>query len=312
MHPLRQDIAEGKVPRKPSPLAQKEKKGGEALQGSLTRISIARNERRQSHQRHEDRFVVSDANAIALWRGGESEVRIVNLSSNGLMIETPRQPEIGERVRLQLAGCNPISCWVRWVRDGRIGLEFAVETEILADSGVRDYLLNEISLALGGPQTLAGRRVGVERRDRGERHGMIWVGGITLGDRIYPVRLRNVSSSGAMVAAESPLGDALGQRVTLELGAAGSVSGIVKWASEYEFGMEFTTPFDVAQLAQQPAVSAHEVGSGDEGGVHEAGHFARQDPGYDLYTAPPEMEYRALTLDEVYATLYPGSGKVDP
>ena len=33
-------------------------------------------------------------------------------------------PHIGERVRLHLLGREPVTGFVRWVRDGRVGINF--------------------------------------------------------------------------------------------------------------------------------------------------------------------------------------------
>jgi hypothetical protein len=314
MHPLRQDISEGRVPNEGSPLMKKGKEGA-PLEGSLERVTIRRQQRRQVHQRNEDRFFISNSRASARWRHYDCSVKIVNVSSNGLMIETDRLADIGERVMLQLSGCNPVTCFVRWIRDGRIGLEFADETEILSETGVQDYLVETISEALGGPSSLSGRRVGRERRSRAARHGLVWVGSITIGSHSCPARLRNISSTGAMVAVNVPLAKVTGERVMLDLGAAGSANGVVCWATEYELGIEFALPFDVTKLPQQQAARSEDLQDrepeADTGGEPDIGYYRRERGEFDPHQ-PPEMAYGRLTLEEVYATLYPNGRTETP
>ena len=43
------------------------------------------------------------------------------------MIESALQPRLGESVMIRFEGCSPIYAFVRWVREGRIGLNFGCE-----------------------------------------------------------------------------------------------------------------------------------------------------------------------------------------
>ena len=43
------------------------------------------------------------------------------------MIESEIEPRLGESVIIRFEGCSPIHAFVRWVRDGRIGLNFGCE-----------------------------------------------------------------------------------------------------------------------------------------------------------------------------------------
>jgi hypothetical protein len=54
-------------------------------------------------------------------------VPVVNISSRGTMIDSDLEPRLGESVRIQFAGCSPLYAFVRWARDGRIGLRFGCE-----------------------------------------------------------------------------------------------------------------------------------------------------------------------------------------
>ena len=52
---------------------------------------------------------------------------MLNISSRGTMIESDVSPRLGESVMIHFAGCSPIYAFVRWAKDGRIGLNFGCE-----------------------------------------------------------------------------------------------------------------------------------------------------------------------------------------
>ena len=43
------------------------------------------------------------------------------------MIESDIQPRLGESVKIRFDGCSPIYAFVRWAREGRVGLKFGCE-----------------------------------------------------------------------------------------------------------------------------------------------------------------------------------------
>jgi hypothetical protein len=65
--------------------------------------------------------------ATLLFRGAAYAVPVVNISSRGTMIESDIQPRLGESVIIRFAGCSPIHAFVRWAKDGRIGINFGCE-----------------------------------------------------------------------------------------------------------------------------------------------------------------------------------------
>jgi PilZ domain len=81
---------------------------------------------RRSEPRHEG--IVSLA--TLLFRGASYDAPVVNISSRGTMIESDIEPRLGESVIIRFAGCSPIHAFVRWARDGRIGLNFGCELTI--------------------------------------------------------------------------------------------------------------------------------------------------------------------------------------
>jgi hypothetical protein len=63
------------------------------------------------------------------FRGRKHVVRLVNCSPSGAMVIFPLVPHIGEQVSLQLLEQGQVSARVRWVRDGRIGINFEPRAE---------------------------------------------------------------------------------------------------------------------------------------------------------------------------------------
>jgi hypothetical protein len=68
--------------------------------------------------------------ATLIFRGAPHVVPVVNISSRGTMIESDLSPRLGESVQIRFAGCSPIYAFVRWSRDGRMGLNFGCELTI--------------------------------------------------------------------------------------------------------------------------------------------------------------------------------------
>jgi hypothetical protein len=81
----------------------------------------------QAEQRSEPRYENLVESAVLSFRGAEYPVPVVNISSRGTMIESELEPRLGESVVIRFAGCSPIYAFVRWQREGRIGLNFGCE-----------------------------------------------------------------------------------------------------------------------------------------------------------------------------------------
>jgi hypothetical protein len=80
-------------------------------------------------ERCEDRVESESQTAVLQHRGRRHVVRIVNISASGAMVIFPVMPHIGEEVSLQLLGRDAVKGHVMWVRDGRIGVNFAAALE---------------------------------------------------------------------------------------------------------------------------------------------------------------------------------------
>ncbi|HEX8655648.1 MAG TPA: PilZ domain-containing protein [Allosphingosinicella sp.] len=88
---------------------------------------VTRTAPRVIDQRSEPRREDLVESATLFFRGTEHQVAVVNLSSRGTMIESVIAPRLGESVVIRFDGYSPMHAFVRWVRDGRIGLNFGGE-----------------------------------------------------------------------------------------------------------------------------------------------------------------------------------------
>lgn len=92
---------------------------------------IPRSVRRLFDQRDEPRFAVEGEmqTAVLVHDGRNHVVRVGNMSASGVMVMYGGVPRIGEAVTLQLLDHGAVTAHVRWVRDGRVGINFAAPLE---------------------------------------------------------------------------------------------------------------------------------------------------------------------------------------
>jgi uncharacterized protein YodC (DUF2158 family) len=250
---IRAEIFGGRTERK---LVQ-EKRAKRSNAKGLADLAIPREESRRSNNRDQDRFRLKDLRITIAFQDVEHDADIVNLSGGGAMIATDLQPNLGDHFRLRL-GEGPdgsIECVVRWIKGGRLGLEFAHETQLQCAEDDRAALLREVinrdfpdqkfsdrpeaPAAVGAPQ-------GAEQRSV-MRHPLIWSGDLHHGTHSWHVRLRNISSSGALV--EYPGSLRVDSEVLLDLGKAGALAASVSWVVGDHIGLIFDEPFDLRRLA---------------------------------------------------------------
>jgi hypothetical protein len=211
---------------------------------SLAGFAIPRQETRSCNQRREDRHLNVVESAELRFRGRKLEVQVINVSRHGAMIEAAIDARIGERLQISFEGCNRTDCCVRWVRKGRIGLEFARETEILASAAVREKIVS-------------GRREGetppppdaadpAEKQERAPRQSLLWKAVLHWDHGTFAVRIRNISAEGAMLEGREEL--PAGTGIVLDLGMGGTASGLVRWARGGQLGVRFDSRFDMRRL----------------------------------------------------------------
>ena len=108
-----------------TPVAKKEKcrRRIAGIGATLVDIAIPREERRATNQRREDRFHGVVERATIVFRRKKQLVRVVNVSEGGVMIECNVMPRIGETIGIHFEGFDALEGKVRWVKQGRVGLD---------------------------------------------------------------------------------------------------------------------------------------------------------------------------------------------
>jgi len=178
------------------------------------------------------------------------------------MIAGKFKPNLWDCVELVLGEGASLECAVRWIKDGRVGLEFAHETRIDCAPQERARLLQDV-IARSFPESqvqvdtpavtdkaeAAATPAPAEKDGRGQfRHPLIWSGKIHYDFESTPVRLRNISANGAQIECPVPL--PVGAEPLLDLGDAGSIFAWVSWACGDQVGLAFQTEFDLSDLAR--------------------------------------------------------------
>ncbi|WP_022682700.1 PilZ domain-containing protein [Sphingobium bisphenolivorans] len=80
------------------------------------------------NQRRAPRVLVDMVSHVVA-RGRSQGVRIINISSLGLMCRTDAELFIGERISVWLPIVKEVTAEVRWAEDGRVGVEFMTPIE---------------------------------------------------------------------------------------------------------------------------------------------------------------------------------------
>jgi hypothetical protein len=122
MHEFRTALQNGDVQSSLDPRSRKERCRRQNGR-SLVDIPIQREERRTTNQRREDRFHGVVDRATVVFRRKKTLVKVINISGSGVMIESSLLPRIGEKVGLEFEDFDRLEAVVRWVKQGRIGLD---------------------------------------------------------------------------------------------------------------------------------------------------------------------------------------------
>ena len=310
----RKDIVADHAETRADVIIQKKRRKQVPNARGLGAVAIPRSGPRSVHQRNEDRHVLRGTKATADIAGEIHEVSILNLSSNGVMIAHEGDLRIGEQVYLTIEDCSPITTAVRWLRGGKVGLEFIAETVIIAEAGVQDYIVKTIRREAEAAGTAGTLKIGGEQRHASKRHSLVFMGKARWDGGESTARLRNISSSGAMLALADNTNLAKGDALTLSLVNAGELAARIRWIADRQFGLQFDQPFDVSLLVNE---NAAELAPPDDFAGLASPSMADEPTENDFDSLkirlgnvrnphrPPEMRYGKLTLDEVYATLYP-------
>lgn len=215
--------------------------------GSLSKIKINRQAPRLLNQRGEDRRPSGGEQATLLFRGEAHAVAVVNLSSSGAMIESGVEPFIGEPLEIRLPGSEPQQCVARWVRDGRIGLEFGSHSLLLGQS-TKEGLVVGIGEA---PAPYGEDEEAMPPAQREPRQKIIRTGVLQSGNRAIPVRLCNISPGGVMLECADAV--APGSCVRLDMAGGITVSAEVRWSKGKRAGLSFDAEVDPTKLGSLAA-----------------------------------------------------------
>lgn len=220
----------------------------------LHSVTVPREEGRRGNNRSADRHRLTEETVRLSHDGATDDAALINLSGGGAMVATALPVKLWDRVDLHLGDHGTIECAVRWIRDGRVGLEFAHETRLDCSADDQAVLLREaISRSFpdiqqfDGPEPEASDESGPELR-RASRHPLIWSGVLHHDYHSSAVRVRNISATGAMI--ETSASVRVGAEPLLELGDSISLSATVEWAVGDQVGVRFHSPFDMSQLAR--------------------------------------------------------------
>ena len=319
MNLWRKDIAEEVSDARADKILPKKRRKQTPGAKGLSAVSIGRRDTRSTHQRNEDRYVLSGTKAVAKIDEDKHDVEILNLSSNGVMIAHDGAPEIGQRISIAFDDCAPISAEIRWIRAGRIGMEFAAETVIIAEAGVQDFIIKTISRDRAAAHYQPDAKIGAEQRGVDQRHDLVWLGKLCWGAHSVTARLRNVSATGAMVSVSSDVSLTRGDQVELVLETIGKTRGSIRWIAGKQIGIEFAEAFDVSGLVHEACAQLAPQDDAQGLAPNRSRPQEMADEGDDMTVrlgmvenphCTPDMQYGRLTIDEVYATLYPNGKPV--
>ena len=243
-------------------LKAKRPKGAKA--DALQSVTVAREARRASNGRGEDRHRLTDEIARITHNGANHAIELINLSGGGAMIVSDTAGlALWDRINLHLGNHGDIECAVRWIRDGKVGLEFAHETRLDWPSDQVATLLRHV-IEKTFPHISFPEKESTpppapvewndDHRDA-PRHPLIWNGVLHHDYQSNDVRIRNISETGAMIEVSEKV--RVGAEPLLELSAAVSLSATVEWAVGDQVGLRFHQLFDVRQLTEsRPSVAS--------------------------------------------------------
>jgi hypothetical protein len=272
MNSFRSAILSGNGLHPKNPIVRGKKARG-ASEDNLSSVEVPRGEGRRTNHRDDDRHRLIHESARARFGGEEHDVELINLSGGGAMIRCNFGPRLWERVDLIFGEGSEIECAVRWLRDDRVGLEFAHETRIDCDPDARDTLLldvihrsfpdvafaprSEITAPSSSVQSTGDDDDAITNSRRVERrHPLVWMGEVYFAHNSEKVRLRNISAHGALI--ECPIPYPVGEEVLLDLGNAGQHFSTVSWTCGDKVGLKFTKDFDLRLLGSaKPEVAPH-------------------------------------------------------
>ena len=246
------------VAGKREPLVVRGKRGRvDKTAKGLAAVPVPRSEGRRRNERRNDRHRLDSESAVLRHKRRKTTVELINLSGGGAMIAGKLKVRLWDHVHLILGEHGEVECAVRWIKGDRVGLEFSHETRIDCDSETHTELLRAVirksfpDVEIQSAQVPAKAKtasVAVEEHRGAERHPLIWTGLVFHNYETDPARLRNISTTGALIQCSAHLPQ--GATVYLDLGEAGRHAATVSWCRGDQSGLAFHEPFDIHVLAK--------------------------------------------------------------
>ena len=178
----------------------------------LTGVAVPRQEKRSRNERSGDRHRLTGEDATIRIGRRKHKVDLINVSGGGAMISGKLDLKLWDSVELHLGENGQVECIVRWIRDDRFGLEFAHETRLDCKASQREALLKDVltrnfgDVAFELPRSERTRKADLEPQIDAEseqriarRHPLIWTGVLHHDYQSSPIRVRNISTTGAMI-----------------------------------------------------------------------------------------------------------------
>jgi hypothetical protein len=235
----------------PGLIGEKKPRGAKAEE--LRSVVVPREDRHRTNSRYEDRHRLLNEQVRLTYNGKKRKVELINLSGGGAMVSGAFKPKLWDRVELHLGENGTIECAVCWIREDRIGLEFAHETRLDCSPTKQTKVLREViarsfpDIRFEQPECSEAGAVLEDHRREG-RHPLIWSGVLHHRDKKMQVRVRNISATGAMIELSEPV--LVGAQAILELGDDGFIPATIAWLVGDQVGVSFRSKFDMAQLAR--------------------------------------------------------------
>jgi len=156
---------------------------------------------------------------------GEHLCRIRNISPDGMLIECDTALAIGDAVEIELRNLNVVAAHVRWIREGRVGVQFMTSADV---------------------EELLHQPAGTAFRPRAPRLGasspiVLWHIG-----RNYGATLVDLSQTGCRVAVKDEF--PAGADVRLTIPGLPSRHAALRWSRMGIAGFAFNEPLSYADL----------------------------------------------------------------
>lgn len=158
-------------------------------------------------------------------RTGDHLCRVRNISADGMLVECDTPLSVDEPVTIELRNLNVVTAHVRWIRDGRIGIQFDATADV---------------------EDLLQQPAGMKLRPRAPRLGadcpiVIWHIG-----RNHSATLIDVSQTGCRLKVAEPFVAGADVRITIpDLPARRAT---LRWSGNGLAGFAFNEPLSFAEL----------------------------------------------------------------